>query len=137
MRKSLFTQYPDVKLPLSSQNYGQDELYYFAYYFDANSIEKDNAQMYTTPVFQIHKYGDATWPYKNELLDKLAKVNNGKIFKIVGYFLDKKMAEDQRNNFIEDATKYKINNYSAQIFKMKESNTKSINIDFWGNPIKN
>jgi len=137
MRKSLFTQYPDVKLPLSSQNYGQDELYYFAYYFDTNSIEKDNAQMYTTPVFQIHKYGDATWPYKNELLEKLANVNNGKIFKIVGFFLDKKMAEDQRSNFIEDATKYKINNYSAQIFKMKESNTKSINIDFWGNPIKN
>jgi hypothetical protein len=82
MRKSLFTQYPDVKLPLSSQNYGQDELYYFAYYFDTNSIEKDNAQMYTTPVFQIHKYGDATWPYKNELLEKLANVNNGKIFKI-------------------------------------------------------
>lgn len=137
MRKSLFTQYPDVKLPLSSQNYGQDELYYFAYYFDSNTIENDNAQLYTTPVFQIHKYGDATWPYKNELLEKLANVNNGKQFKVVGYFLDKKMAEDQRSNFIEDASKYKIDNKTAQIFKMKESNNKSTGIDFWGNPIKN
>ena len=47
------------------------------------------------------------------------------------------MAEEQRGNFIEDATKYKIDNYTAQIFKMKESNNKSSNLDFWGNPIKN
>jgi len=137
MRKSLFTQYPDVKLPLSSQNYGQDELYYFAYNFDESKIEQDNASLYTTPVFQIHKYGDGTWPYKNEILDKLSNVNNGKIFKVVGFFLDKSMAEEQRKTFTEDAEKFKISNYQAQIFKMKENTNKSIGIDFWGNPIKN
>lgn len=137
MRKSLFTQYPDVKLPLASQNYGQDELYYFAYYFDESTIEKDNASLYTTPVFQIHKYGDGTWPYKNEIIDKLSNVNNGKVFKVVGYFKDKSMAEEQRKNFTDDAEKFKISNTTAQIFKMKESTNKSSSIDFWGNPIKN
>ena len=137
MRKSLFSQYPDVKLPLSSQNYGQDELYYFAYNFDESKIDQDNASLYTTPVFQIYKYGDGTWPYKNEILEKLSNVNNGKKFKVVGYFIDKSMAEEQRKNFTADAEKFKVSNYQAQIFKMKESANKSTGIDFWGNPIKN
>ena len=137
MRKSLFSQYPDVKLPLSSQNFGQEELYYFGYSFDESKIDQDNASLYTTPVFQIHKYGDGTWPYKNEILEKLSNVNGGKIFKVVGYFIDKSMAEEQRKNFTTDAEKFKISNYQAQIYKMKESTNKSTGIDFWGNPIKN
>lgn len=136
-RKSLFSQFPDVKLPLSNQSFGTDDLYFFGYSFDRSQMESDNAIMNTTPVFKIHKYGDGSWPYKNELLEKLAKVNNNKTFNIVGYFIDKSMAEEQRKMFIADAEKYKIVNYEAQLFIIKENKfSSSEKLDYWGNPIK-
>ena len=135
-RESLFSQYPDVKLPLSSEKVIADDLYFFAYFFDKTKIQIDYVTLFTTPVFKIHRYGDGTWPYKNELTEKLSKVNDGKIFNVVGYFLSKDMAEEQRKLFTEDAAKYRINNTDAKLFEQKPVVQKSASMDFWGNPIK-
>jgi hypothetical protein len=123
-------------MPLSHESIGTEVLYFFAYNFDMYNINSDNSSLYITPVFPIYKYGDGTWMYKNELLDKLAKVNGGKQFTLVGYFMSSESAEKQRNYFISDAKKYEIDSYNMNVFPQKKQAETSGNIDFWGNPIK-
>jgi len=71
------------------------------------------------------------------LLEKLSKINGGKDFILVGYYLDNNTAQESLEQFTNAAEKFGITNYSAALFKMNNATTNSSQIDYWGNPIKN
>lgn len=135
-RKSLLSQFPDQKMPLSQESIGTEVLYFFAYYYDQSKIHLDYCPISVTPVFPVYKYGDGTWIYKNELIEKLALVNEGKKVSLVGYFLSAEKAETIRNYFSADAKKYEMDVYTLRVFTQTKPSDKSSQIDFWGNPIK-
>lgn len=135
-RKSLLSQFPDQKMPLSQESIGTEVLYFFAYYYDQSKIQLDYCPISVTPVFPIYKYGDGTWIYKNELIEKLALVNEGKTVSLVGYFLSAEKAATIRNYFSADAKKYEMDVYKLREFTQTKPSDKSSQIDFWGNTIK-
>ena len=67
-RKALLEKFPDGKTPLSYQVKDASKVYFFTYSYKASSLEGSAPELFISNVFPVAKYGDGSWPFKNNLL---------------------------------------------------------------------
>jgi hypothetical protein len=133
LRKKLFSQFPDGGLPLSSHPVDTNELYFFSYVFNTNTINDDYTTITLSNVFPIAKYNDGTWLFKNRLISELTKSVTGSPITLMGYYTTRQMAEEMRNTFIDLAKSSKMGIKDFQ-YKGKPATSESkTNVDYWGN----
>lgn len=160
-RSALIAQFPDGKTPLSSQ-VKQKEIYYFVYSYKQSDMYSERPEIKISNVFTLAKYGDDTWPFKTNLMQKIAKVNKGlDPIILCGYFTDKNQAEELRQTLVngandngfaiinityegnktsqagEKTTDYWGNPTTPKTDTLKDQKTLKPKVDYWGNPIKN
>ena len=163
-RKKTIARYPDGKMPLSSLSSKANEVYYFIYSCNEATLESDSPVMYISNAFTIEKYADDTWPFKDKVMEQIAKSNKGLSFKLSGFYMTKSDVEAQLQLLVNDAYKYSFtvkdvfymsknsseknnsdtnfwgNESTKKIIETNDTlktNKPNIQVDFWGNPIKN
>ncbi len=136
-RKATIAKFPDGKMPLSAVSRKTDEVYFFIYSCDEQSLEREAPEIYISNAFSVQKYSDDTWPFKNKLIEQIAKENKGINFKLSGFYMSKFEAEQQLQILLSSAYNYSFN-VNSIIYNGKQTEGKSNNEnDFWGNKINN
>ena len=133
LRKKLFSQFPDGGLPLSSHPVDTNELYFFSYVFNTNTINDDYTTITLSNVFPIAKYNDGTWLFKNRLISELTKSVTGSPITLMGYYTTRQMAEEMRNTFIELAKSSKMGIKDFLYMGKPATSESKTNVDYWGN----
>jgi hypothetical protein len=131
LRNSLMTDYSDGGVPLSSQNIGTNELFYFTYVFDKQKISDSKPAIQVSNVFSVFQYSDGTWPFKTAIQTDIKKFAPTGAVTLVGYYTTKEMAEEERKNFLAAAgeTSFEITEF---VYKGK-AKPAATDGDFWGN----
>ncbi|MEN9910379.1 MAG: hypothetical protein RLZZ540_3538 [Bacteroidota bacterium] len=132
-RKSMITNLPEGKMPLSSQTKNAKEVYFFMYSCDIYSLES-NPVIYMSNIFTIAKYADDTWPFKDRVMEKIAQTNKDRTYKLSGFYMTKEEAEGQLQQLVNKAYKYGFTIKNVFYMSSKATETANSNIDFWGNP---
>lgn len=134
LRNSLFSEFTDGVIPLSSQRVGVRQLFYFTYAYDKNSLEGTAPSIFLSNIFSIAQYADDTWPFKTGVINEMRKLQSKTTIVLIGYFTLKSEAEETRNRFKDLANR---SDFSLQDFtyngKKVESKSSS---DFWENDNK-
>jgi hypothetical protein len=136
IRKSLFAQFREGGVPLSSTKTPSNELYFFSYIFDKTTIENGSPKILLSNVFPVGKYGDGTWPFKNALLNEINKVKQSGTTTLVGYYGTKEMAEGMHASFIRLASKSQMVTESFNYKGKPATSSSATSSDYWGNPTK-
>ena len=129
LRQKMFTVFSEGKLPLESSNVKQNEVYIFAYIANKENLTtQESGAIAVSNLITVKKMDDGSFPYKSTVISELKKFGTGNIT-IVGYYLDRGLAEQMQNKFSELATKsgLQINSFSYNTVK-KESTSAA---DFW------
>jgi hypothetical protein len=141
-RLKVFGAFPAGELPLSSTTSSGNNLYYFAYAYDANQLTAQSPVVITVPVFAIGKYPDGTWPLQPKIEAELnALVPAHKT--ICGPFYSPQEAEEVFNSFskLMSQTQMQLNPIEYKGYNAHAENgpatQEKAKVDFWGNPIKN
>lgn len=141
-RLNAFSSFPEGELPLSSTASSGNNLYYFAYSYDANKLTTESPVVTTVPVFAIGKYPDGTWPLQTKIETELkALVPAQKT--ICGPFYSPQEAVQVFNSFskLMSQTQMQLKHIEYKGFNAHPENTantpQKAKVDFWGNPIEN
>ncbi len=135
-RKGLIAKFPDGKTPLSSNAADASEVYFFTYSCDESAIETNAPMIFISNTFAVPKYADGTWPFKNNLMENIAKSVNVPGLKLSGYYMSKSQAEQQQQVLANGARVYgfAVKNF---FYEPKRSAASSgVQTDYWGIPIK-
>ena len=92
VRQGILTDYPDSKVPISSDNIPTDEIWYFAYAAGSGSAT-------VTEVFPVTRYNDGTWIYKPSLLREINEAGLTGNVSLVGWFSTRAKAQEALNDF--------------------------------------
>ena len=130
LRNSLLNDYSDGGVPLSSQKIGTQELFYFTYIFDRNTIAESSPNLSVSNIFSIFQYSDGTWPFKSSIQNDIKKIAVSGNIILVGYFTTKGLADEARNNFLDIAgrTSFEV---TPIVYNSKKSKA-ATSADFWG-----
>lgn len=135
LRKGFFNEFPDGGVPLSGHKVTVNELYFFSYVFDKNKIDAGPASVKVSNVFPIARYGDGTWPFKNNVVGDVKKAAAGEgPVTLVGYYATKEMADNMRTSFLNLASRSQIA-VKDIAYKGKKAASGAAT-DFWGNGVK-
>lgn len=135
LRKGFFNEFPDGGVPLSGHKVVTNELYFFSYVFDKTKIDAGPASVKVSNVFPIARYGDGTWPFKNNVVADVKKAAAGEgPVTLVGYYTTKEMADNMRTSFLNLASRCQITAKDIA-YKGKKSSGGTAT-DFWGNAPK-
>ncbi|OZA64076.1 MAG: hypothetical protein B7X68_08590 [Sphingobacteriia bacterium 39-36-14] len=97
-RESVFINFKESAIPLSTSKVNSEKLYYFVYSYDQSKIEESGMQYYLSNVIEIKKSGDGTWPYKRNIEEAIQPLTPFKeIFH--GYYTTKADAELAKKGF--------------------------------------
>jgi hypothetical protein len=132
-RKATIAKFPDGKMPLSSLSRKANEVYYFIYNCDEATLESESPIMYISNAFPVEKYADDTWPFKNKVMEEIAKTNKGLNFKLSGFYMTKSEADEQLQQLVNDAYKYYFTVKDVFYMSKKSTGKVNTNTDFWGN----
>lgn len=131
LRNKLVSSFPDGGTPITSHKVTAQEVYMFAYITDKESFGNEHAGVAVSNVFPIKRYSDGTYPYKSSILNKIKNNGAGQVT-LVGYYTDKRKAEELRNSFMGLAQRSSL---SVQQFTVKTSSTTTSTAansdDFW------
>ncbi|MFP9098573.1 hypothetical protein ACLI09_05910 [Flavobacterium sp. RHBU_24] len=132
LRKQLLKEFPDGGTPLSAHKIETEEVYFFAYWFDNETINKTETGIYVSNVFAVAKYSDGTWMFKNALVNDIkTKTSKTSPITLMGYYTDKSTAERMRNSLISLAPKAQIKPYALDYKLKAASQAKGTSGDFW------
>lgn len=136
IRTKLLSQFVDGGLPLSSHKINVDEVYFFTYAFDKNTISAEHPVIYISNSFPIAKYGDGTWPFKSTLINNVSKLSVAGTLTIMGYYTTSELAADMRNSLknLSEKCGFVVKDISYKGSKASQTNTEKT--DFWGNDMK-
>ncbi len=70
-RIAVFNGYPQGELPISTTKSAGNNLYYFVYAYQPNSLLDDQPVVTLTKPFAIGKYPDGTWPMKTKISNQI------------------------------------------------------------------
>jgi hypothetical protein len=135
-RKKLIAQYPDGKTPLSYQVKETTEVYFFTYSYNPETIESNSPTIYISNVFPVQKNGDDSWPFKANLMEKIAKTNPGLNLILSGYYLNKSEADIKQQQLLHEATEFGFIVNNINYVGKKSTLSSNSSTDYWGNPIK-
>lgn len=133
MRREMLKRFPDGGVPLSSHKVTANELYFFAYVLDSTDIQEENPVARVTNVFPVSRYGDGTWPFKNNITGELKNITGSGRITIMGYYTTEKLAKDMHAAFLDIAKKCQVGVKHYTYKGKKSTNTVSDDTDFWGN----
>lgn len=131
LRKKMFENFPEGKLPLESSNVKQSEVYVFAYIGSKETLLiQEKGSLSISNDFVVRKLDDGSFPYKSEIANNLKKFGSGKVT-IVGYFLDQNQAKEMQSMFLNLANKsgLQVNTFTYNQ-PIKKTTGTSTN-DFW------
>ena len=136
IRTDLFQRFKEGGLPLSSTKVQANTIYYFAYAYNAAQLGSKETSLYISNVFAVDRYSDGTWPFKNTIVNEMAKLTPYREI-IHGYYLDKAEAESMRKGMMDIFVKTG-GSTTAFAYKGKTSRegSKGGNTDFWENGSK-
>lgn len=136
-RESVFINFKEGTIPLSTSKINSDKLYYFVYAYDQSKIEEEGMPYYVSNIIEIKKAGDGTWPYKRNIDESMQMLTPyQEIFH--GYYISASEAEQAKKGF-----ESMLNTSSASLqtisFMEKKSNPtdhdKAIKKSLWDNDI--
>jgi hypothetical protein len=131
MRNKLITSFPDGGTPLSSHKVSAPEVYLFAYIANRSSFANDQASIAVSNVFPVPRDSDGSYPYKITVVNKLKSLGAGDIT-LVGYYTDRKKAEEMHTAFLSLAQKSSLSVQPINYIPVKITTSKGqSNEDFW------
>ena len=139
-RLSLFESFPPGELPLSFTKSKDDNLYYFVYAYNEDSLRDIETKISVSNVFALGRYPDGTWPMKNKVEDEVAALTTSREI-ICGPFYTINEANDVRTEFIVNLEKVYLKSEPIEYQGInahsedKINGTQNSNLDFWGNPL--
>ncbi len=139
-RLSLFESFPPGELPLSFTKSKDNNLYYFVYAYNEDSLRDIETKISVSNVFALGRYPDGTWPMKNKVEDEVAALTTSREI-ICGPFYTINEANDVRTEFIVNLEKVYLKSEPIEYQGInahsedKINGTQNSNLDFWGNPL--
>lgn len=131
LRNSFLAQFPDGGVPLSAHKVGTNELYFFSYTFERNTIGAANPSINVTNVFPIMQYGDGTWPFKSTIVSELRKLGGAGTITLMGYYGTRELAQQMQTSFLQMAGKCGFIVKNTHYKGKKTSGATSNGDDFW------
>lgn len=136
-RNTALSSFKHGTIPTSTTKIDVDKLYYFVYAYDPSKIEDANMIVYLSPIVEIARFGDGTWPYLRTIQEEIQPLTPfQEVFH--GYYYSEEEAEMSKNSLQEmlRMSQVSINSIKYQRKKQSNSSDKSGN-DFWsGTPVK-
>ena len=137
------------------------EIYFFFSSYQEGTLDDRNFNLYVSNVFKVRPYGDGTWPFTDQLLSDLNKLNPGRTVVLAGAFTTSEAAQEKLAQLKSSSQGKGINlldikyagknagdgqaNYwgaPAPTEAKKEAGTTPVKEkpaaanDYWGNPVK-
>lgn len=136
-RTMALSNFKSGTIPTSTTKIAADKLYYFVYAYDPSKIEEGNMVFYLSPIVEIARFGDGTWPYLRTIQEEIQPLTPlQEVFH--GYYYSEEEAEMSRNS-LQDMlrmSQVSFNSINYQRKKQGNSNSKWGN-DFWsGTPVE-
>ncbi|RXK80905.1 hypothetical protein [Filimonas effusa] len=100
MRTTLFAEFKPKEIPLSSSPEKANQLFYFIYAYDAANVRQDNITVFISNVFEIGRYADGTWPFRNTISTEIKSLTPFSET-MHGYYYSREDAEKMRQSFTE------------------------------------
>ena len=136
-RNTALSGFKPGTIPTSTTKIDADKLYYFVYAYDPSKIEDANMIVYLSPIVEIARFGDGTWPYLRTIQEEIQPLTPfQEVFH--GYYYSEEEAASAQDNLRQmlEMTKTSINSINYQRKKQGNSNSKWGN-DFWsGTPVE-
>ncbi len=136
-RNAALSSFKPGTIPTSTTKIDADKLYYFVYAYDPSKVEDANMTVYLSPIVEIARFGDGTWPYLRTIQEEIQPLTPfQEVFH--GYYYSEEEAEMSRNS-LQDMlrmSQVSINSINYQRKKQSNSSGKWGN-DFWsGTPVE-
>ncbi|WP_286705819.1 hypothetical protein, partial [Flavobacterium sp. 38-13] len=94
--------------------------------------DETKPNIYTSNVFPVAKYNDGTWPFKNMLVADIKKKTSRQDIVLMGYYTQKKSAEQMRNSLVSLSPKAQLTPVTMEYKGSTADAVKnSKNADFW------
>jgi hypothetical protein len=74
IRTDIFKRFKEGSTPLSTSKLGAQTIYFFVYAYDPSQLGLKSATLYLSGVFPVQRYSDGTWPFKNSIVNDIAKL---------------------------------------------------------------
>lgn len=134
VRTDLFKRFKEASFPTSTAKIEANTLYFFTYSYDPSQIGGKQAVLYISNVFQVDKYSDDTWPFKNSIIGEISKLTPYTEV-LHGYYSTEGDAENMRKSLIEifKSTGGTEKAVFYQGKKISGSGTGTKKVDFWEN----
>lgn len=136
-RTAAIANFKPGTIPTSTTKIEADKLYYFVYAYDPSKIEEGNMVFYLSPIVEIARFGDGTWPYLRTIQEEIQTLTPfQEVFH--GYYFSEEEATSAQDNLRQmlEMTKTSINSINYQRKKQSNSSGKWGN-DFWsGTPVQ-
>lgn len=133
IRTDLFKRFKEAAFPASNSKIQANTLYFFAYSYDPALIGAKNAVLYVSNVFQVDKYSDGTWPFKNSIVGDISKLTPFTEV-IHGYYFNANEAEQMRQAmmsiFKESYGGINLFTYRGKK-SLSSSSSSAAKLDFW------
>lgn len=98
-RNDLFQRFKEGPVPTSSTKLETDSIFYFGYYTPAD-VGVQDAILQITTIYPVYRYGDGTWPYK-ENIHKDVFVSSTSPGILHGYYRNRAEAEAMRQALVK------------------------------------
>jgi hypothetical protein len=132
LRNQLMKSFPNGGTPLSAHKITSSEVFMFGYIIDKTTITNETAIVSVSNVFPVAQYSDGTFPLRTTVSNKLQGIGKGDVI-MVGYYTDKKAAEQMRNSFVSLAQKSElaVNNVVLKTLSGSTGTAAGSSGDFW------
>jgi hypothetical protein len=108
------------------------QLYYFYSSYQPSSLDDSSFELYVSNIFVVKPYGDGTWPFTEQLLSDLAKINPGHTVALAGEFTTMENAEEKLAALKQNAAN---NGMTIGETKFAGKNTGDGQTDYWGTAV--
>jgi hypothetical protein len=108
------------------------KLYFFYSSYVQSSLSGGSFDLYISNIFTVQPYGDGTWPFTEQLLSDLAKINPSHTIALAGEFTTIERAEERLATLKQSATSAGM---TIRETKFAGKNTGDGQADFWGTPV--
>ncbi len=130
LRTQLIKNFPNGGTPLSAHKITAPEVYMFGYIFDKTTIANESANVSVSNVFPVAQYSDGSFPLRTTVSGKLQGIGRGEVV-IIGYYTDKKAAEQMHSSFINLAKKSELAVNTVTLKTLSSNTASGSSGDFW------
>lgn len=133
LRNQLVKTFPAGGTPLTAHKITLPEVYMFGYVMDPGTIGSDISEVSVSNVFPVAQYSDGTYPLKTVVANRIKGIAKGDVV-LVGFYGDKKAAEQMRTSFLSLAQKSEMSIRQVTLKTTGSSSSgtaSSASGDFW------